>query len=93
VIFPDAVTGEQCFVGTRFPSDQQAQEAIMGNRLPPIPAANRSKKGPQNQPQSADDDIEAKVTGHDERLQNQEQQGRHANLTQNTKNQGLQQDR
>jgi hypothetical protein len=66
----------------------------MSNRPPPVPPANRSNKGPgapgTDQEATAE---EAKVTGHDERMRNLEQQGRHGNIKQNTTNQGYQQDR
>ncbi len=63
----------------------------MGKYAPPIPPASRSPKG--SHMQSTDGAENAHVTETDKRLRNQEQQGRQANIAQNTRNQGYQQDR
>ncbi len=64
----------------------------MAKRAPPIPPASRSRKGPQKV--AAHDEAEdAHVTETDKRMRNLEQQGHQANITQNTRNQGYQQDR
>ena len=66
----------------------------MSKRTPPIPPAGRSRKGPQQQPQAENATAEnAHVGETDKRLRNLEQQGHQANITQNTRNQGYQQDR
>lgn len=66
----------------------------MSKHTPPIPPAGRSQKGPQRQQQAQNDSAEgAHVTETDKRLRNQEQQGQQANIAQNTRNQGYQQDR
>jgi len=64
----------------------------MTKRTPPIPPASRSPKGPPRQTAS-DDAEEAHVSETDKRLRNLEQQGHQANIAQNTRNQGYQQDR
>ncbi len=64
----------------------------MTKRTPPIPPAGRPKKGPQAE--AAHDTAEdAHVTETDKRMRNLEQQGHQANIAQNTRNQGYQQDR
>jgi hypothetical protein len=63
----------------------------MANR-PPVPPANRSDKGPKDK-NLPDHDADAKVSGHDARDRNLKQQGRQGNISQNTTNQGYQQDR
>lgn len=66
----------------------------MTKRTPPIPPAGRPRKGPQQQQHAQNDsDENAQVTETDKRLRNQEQQGNQANIAQNTRNQGYQQDR
>ncbi len=63
----------------------------MAKHTPPIPPAGRSPKG-QGQ-ETGDQAEKAHVTETDKRLRNQEQQGHQANIAQNTRNQGYQQDR
>lgn len=63
----------------------------MGKHAPPIPPAGRNPKGAPKPP--ANDAETAHVTETDRRLRNQEQQGHQANIAQNTRNQGYQQDR
>jgi len=63
----------------------------MSKKTPPIPPAGRSPKGSGARP--ADDAENAHVTETDKRLRNLEQQGHQANIAQNTRNQGYQQDR
>lgn len=63
----------------------------MGKHAPPIPPAGRSPKG--SQAPSVTDAETAHVTETDKRLRNQEQQGHQANIAQNTRNPGYQQDR
>ncbi len=63
----------------------------MGKHAPPIPPAGRSPKGPSKRP--VNEAEHAHVTETDKRLRNQEQQGHQANIAQNTRNQGYQQDR
>ena len=50
-----------------------------------IPPAGRS---PHEKDQPKDDAENAKVSGHDERQRNLKEEGRQANITQNTINQG-----
>lgn len=64
----------------------------MTKRTQPIPPAGRSSKGPQ-QSGARDDDENAHVSETDKRMRNLEQQGHQANIAQNTRNQGYQQDR
>jgi hypothetical protein len=63
----------------------------MTKQMPPIPPAGRSPKGSKRT--DARDAEDAHVTETDKRVRNLEQQGRQANITQNTRNQGYQQDR
>jgi hypothetical protein len=65
------------------------QEDAM-SKLPPIPPENRSPKGP-GEPDHAGKDPAKRA--HGERPENPDQQGRHANIRQNTTHQGCQQDR
>ena len=62
----------------------------MSSRPPPVPPANRSPKGPGEPSKAAEHD---NLPFPDSRLRNIEQQGRQANIKQNTTHQGLQQDR
>jgi hypothetical protein len=55
-------------------------------KLPPVPPANRSPKGPGSDP-------EADTGLHPKRTENPDQQGQTANIKQNTTHQGYQQDR
>ncbi len=56
----------------------------MANRLPPIPPANRDHKAPQKHVHpDADANEDDKVTGHDKRLRNADEQGDTANMKQN----------
>jgi hypothetical protein len=64
----------------------------MTKKTPPIPPAGRSPKGPTTRP-DADNGENAQVTETDKRMRNLEQQGHQANIAQNTRNQGYQQDR
>jgi hypothetical protein len=62
----------------------------MTKRLPPVPPASRSPKGPGDQaepPTTADSKRAGQV------LENVEEQDRQGNIKQNTTNQGYQQDR
>jgi hypothetical protein len=58
------------------------------SKLPPVPPANRSPKGP-----GIDPNVEIADTKPDERVRNLAEQGRQGNIKQNTTNQGYQQDR
>lgn len=58
------------------------------SRMPPVPPANRSPKGPGGAPKAPKDTTPPKETA-----PNLEQEGRHGNIDQNTHNQGYQQDR
>ena len=60
----------------------------MPNRPPPVPPAGRNDKGLRSDDASAPKSQanQAKVTGHDKRLQNDKEQGDHANVEQNTSN-------
>ena len=60
----------------------------MSNKMPPVPPANRSDKGPGDQPTVAKDDPKPAAVPNN--LEDQDQQG---NTKQNTTNQGYQQDR
>jgi hypothetical protein len=62
----------------------------MTNRLPPVPPAGRSPKGPGNQ---AEPPAPSDRKGADEGRENLKEQGRQGNIKQNTTNQGYQQDR
>ena len=64
----------------------------MTKRTPPIPPAGRSRKGP-DRGAVHDNAEDAHVTETDKRMRNLEQQGQQANIAQNTRNQGYQQDR
>jgi hypothetical protein len=59
----------------------------MTGRMPPVPPASRSPKGPGSDPKIAKD--EAKHSSHE----NVKEQGEQGNIRQNTTNQGYQQDR
>lgn len=59
----------------------------MTSKMPPVPPANRSPKGP-----GADPDLES-GTGETQATRNLAEQGRQGNIKQNTTNQGHQQDR
>jgi hypothetical protein len=58
------------------------------SKLPPVPPANRSPKGPGSEPEVAVTDGKAA-----DRQRNLAEQGRQGNIKQNTTNQGYQQDR
>ena len=60
----------------------------MPSKMPPVPPANRNRKGPGASPEAPKDDTPPKAAP-----QNLEEQGRHGNINQNTHNQGYQQDR
>jgi hypothetical protein len=60
------------------------------SKLPPIPPENRSQKGP-GEPATPERKAPQRPAG--ERPENPDQQGRHANIKQNTTHQGYQQDR
>ena len=62
----------------------------MSQRLPPVPPANRSDKGPG---EPAGGDVQTDANTPDPRQRNLAGQGRQGNIKQNTTNQGLQQDR
>ena len=63
----------------------------MTQKMPPVPAANRSPKGPGSDPAtSADADINKRDA---DRKRHLGEQGRQGNIKQNTTNQGYQQDR
>lgn len=64
----------------------------MTKRTPPIPPAGRSPKGPKRDV-TANEAEDAHVSETDKRMRNLEQQGHQANIVQNTRNQGYQQDR
>jgi hypothetical protein len=56
------------------------------SKMPPVPAEQRSNKGPGSDPAV---EVEEKVPGRE----NFDTQGRHGNIKQNTTNQGHRQDR
>lgn len=58
------------------------------SKMPPVPPANRSPKGPGSAPAAPKDTSPKKA-----QPENLEEQGRHGNINQNTHNQGYQQDR
>jgi hypothetical protein len=58
------------------------------SRLPPVPPASRSPKGPGSEPKVDTDDLKT-----NNRKRNLAEQGRQGNIKQNTTNQGYQQDR
>jgi hypothetical protein len=60
----------------------------MANRPPPVPPANRSPKGPGGAPKVPTD-----TSKHKPERDNLREQGRQGNISQNTTNQGYQQDR
>ncbi len=60
----------------------------MPTRMPPVPPANRSKKGPGGAAEPPKD-----TAPHKSVPQNVEEQGRQGNIKQNTTHQGYQQDR
>ncbi|MFC3629376.1 hypothetical protein ACFOM8_07945 [Paracoccus angustae] len=62
----------------------------MAQRLPPVPPANRSTKGPGDPAKRGAPTDDAVP---DPRQRNLDQQGRQGNIKQNTTNQGHQQDR
>ena len=55
------------------------------SRMPPIPPANRSPKGPGSDPKSKADDMAVKHDHHD----SAEEEGETANIKQNTTNKGF----
>jgi hypothetical protein len=58
--------------------------------VPPVPPDNRSRKGTGEKPDAVLDDANARTRRENENI---EQVGDHANIHQNTHNQGYQQDR
>ncbi len=60
----------------------------MSSKMPPVPPANRSDKGPGGTNEPPHD-----TTPHNARPENLKQQDRQGNIKQNTTNQGYQQDR
>jgi len=63
----------------------------MTQKMPPVPPANRSPKGPGSDPAvSADTAPDKKM---EDRQRNLGEQGRQGDIKQNTTNQGYQQDR
>ena len=62
----------------------------MAQRLPPVPPANRSTKGPGDPAKGA---VKTDADIPDQRQRNLAEQGRQGNIKQNTTNQGHQQDR
>jgi hypothetical protein len=63
----------------------------MTNKPPPVPAANRSPKGPGESKEVPLDTAAGKREA--DRQRNLGEQGRQGNIKQNTTNQGYQQDR
>ena len=61
-------------------------------KLPPVPPANLSPKGPDGGAAS-DGDITRQDAKRANRIDNRKEQGQAGNLAQNTRNQGYQQDR
>jgi hypothetical protein len=61
-------------------------------KLPPVPSANRSPKGPDGGALS-DGEITREDAKRANRIDNRKEQGQAGNLAQNTRNQGYQQDR
>ena len=57
------------------------------SKMPPVPPANRSPKGPGGAARPDTD------TSKEQAPENLDEQGRHGNIKQNTTNQGYQQDR
>jgi hypothetical protein len=66
------------------------ERSIMTSRLPPIPPASRSSKGPGNQAEPPTSKDAERADGPPENLKEEDRQG---NIKQNTTNQGYQQDR
>ncbi|MDB5595142.1 MAG: hypothetical protein JWM36_2103 [Hyphomicrobiales bacterium] len=63
----------------------------MTQKMPPVPPANRSHKGPGSDPAIS---AEASIDKHDsDRKRHLGEQGRQGNIKQNTTHQGYQQDR
>jgi hypothetical protein len=58
----------------------------MSKKQPPVPPANRSRKGTGSDPEPREEKGE-------ERPENLKEQGQQGNIRQNTRNQGYQQDR
>ena len=63
----------------------------MTQKMPPVPEANRSSKGPGSDPALSADSAPDKK--HLDRQRHLGEQGRQGNIKQNTTNQGYQQDR
>ena len=61
-------------------------------KQPPVPPANRSKKGPDGGAAS-EGEITREEAKRANRIDNRKEQGQPGNLAQNTRNQGYQQDR
>jgi hypothetical protein len=66
------------------------EQSIMANRLPPVPPASRSPKGPGNQTDAPTSTDEERA---DQAPENPKEQDRQGNIKQNTTNQGYQQAR
>jgi hypothetical protein len=58
------------------------------NKMPPVPPANRSPKGPGASPE-----VDTDTSVPNPKPSNLNEQGRQGNIAQNTTNQGYQQDR
>jgi hypothetical protein len=70
---------------------ERTRGANMTQKMPPVPPANRSPKGPGSDPSlSADSAPDKKMADRERHLG---EQGRQGNTKQNTTNQGYQQDR
>ncbi len=61
-------------------------------KLPPVPPASRSPKGP-SAGAASDGEISREDARRANRIDNRKEQGQAGNLAQNTRNQGYQQDR
>jgi hypothetical protein len=61
---------------------------VSASKMPPVPPANRSSKGPGSDPE-----VERDTTPKKRVPQNLGDEDRQGNINQNTKNQGYQQDR
>ena len=62
--------------------------SVAMSKLPPVPNENRSPKGPGDKPE-----VERDSSDHKPPRENLREQGHQGNISQNTTNQGYQQDR
>src|SRR5688500_12521848 len=76
--------------GLRYQAPRPRERLIMTSRLPPVPPASRSPKGPGDRAESP---TSSNTEGTDQAPENLKEQDRQGNIKQNTTNQGYQQDR